>query len=204
MRSTVVVVVFLSVLAISGFDTSTGDSLRVGIGGADNPTIAAATGFDAPGSIEWQPRASRQSTYDPDQSVGHVVSHLRIPAIGVDEIIRAGMDLDVIDQGPAHWVGTASPGDQGNVVLAGHRTTHTRPFHDLDRLAARDLIYVTDAAGFEVMYAVTEIFIVEPNEIWITYENGEPLLTLFACHPKGSAAQRIVVRAEMVSGRRIA
>ena len=46
--------------------------------------------------------------------------------------------------------------------------------------------------------------IVGPDEVWITYDNGEALLTMFACHPKGSAAQRIVVRAELVAGRLIA
>jgi sortase A len=106
----------------------------------------------------------------------------------------------VIDRGPAHWAGTSFPGGPGNVVLAGHRSTHTRPFTDLDRLAPGDLVYLTNPRGFEVMYKVTETFIVAPTALWISYDNGEPLLTMFACHPKGSAAQRIVVRAQLVGG----
>jgi sortase A len=50
------------------------------------------------------------------------------------------------------------------------------------------------------MYKVTDTFIVAPDALWISYDNGEPLLTMFACHPKGSAAQRIVVRATLVGG----
>lgn len=153
---------------------------------------------------DWAPASSRQPVGDEDQAAGHVVGTVRIPAIGVDEVVREGIDLSVIDQGPAHWVGTALPGRAGNVVLAGHRTTHTHPFTDLDRLAPGDLVYLTDPMGFEVLYAVRETFIVNPDALWISYDNGEPLLTLFACHPKGSFAQRIVVRAELVAGRLIA
>ena len=128
---------------------------------------------------------------------------MRIPSINLDEPIRSGVALDVIDAGVAHWVGTSAPGGSGNMVLAGHRTVHTAPFHDLDRLEPNDLIYVTDHRGFEVMYKVTDTFIVTPRDIWITYEHGKPMLTMFACHPKGSAARRIVVQADLVAGRPI-
>ena len=38
------------------------------------------------------------------------------------------------------------------------------------------------------------------DDVWITYEQGSPLLTMFACHPKGSARQRIVVQADLLIG----
>ena len=53
--------------------------------------------------------------------------------------IDAEIVMSVIDQGVAHWSGTSGPAGDGNVVLAGHRTTHSQPFHDLDRLDAGDL-----------------------------------------------------------------
>lgn len=132
------------------------------------------------------------------------ISHLRIPSIGVDEVIRSGISLAVIDQGVAHWAGTSLPGESGNMVLAGHRTTHTSPFADIDRLEVGDLVYVEDGDGFEVIYRVSDKFIVRPEDIWISYDLGRPMVTLFACHPKGSARQRIVVQAELLAGRRIA
>ena len=181
-------------------------AVAVFVGGVFVPAHAAAADSEPiePFVSEWTPAASRQPVGDPDQSAGHVVATLRIPAIGLEETVRAGVDLAVIDRGPAHWVGTSPVGGGGNVVLAGHRTTHGAPFYDLDRLAPGDLIYLTDASGFEVMYRVAETFIVDPFALWITYDNGEPMLTMFACHPKGSAAQRIVVRAHLLAGRRIA
>ena len=150
------------------------------------------------------PAPSRQPTYSPTQESGVVISRIQIPSIGVDEVVRSGIALSVIDQGVAHWSGTSTPGGEGNVVLAGHRTTHTRPFWALDRLEIGDLIYLEDRTGFDVMYKVTSTYIVTPDDIWISYDLGKPMVTLFACHPRGSARQRIVVQADLVAGRRIA
>lgn len=135
---------------------------------------------------------------DPAQRAGHAVGSIEIDAIGLDEVIREGVAQSVIDMGVAHWVGTATPGEQGNLVLAGHRTTFTRPFYDVDLLQPGDLIEVrwTGERGFA--YEVTETFVVDPTAIWIVDETEQPTLTLFACHPKGSERQRIVVRAVLV------
>ena len=133
------------------------------------------------------------------QALGFRIGHISIPAIGVNEIIREGIHMDVINRGVAHWAGTAQAGGQGNMVLAGHRTTFSRPFHDLDRLERGDRIFVTGLDGQVVLYRVSEILIVDPSAVWVVGITPTPTLTMFACHPKGSAAQRIVVRAEMES-----
>ncbi len=168
------------------------------------PALASVAEREAALAEGWEPTSRRQPSSAPIQDAGFSIGRMRIPAIDLDEIVRAGVSLEVIDRGPAHWIGTALPGETGNVVLAGHRTTHTAPFLRLNELTTGDIVYVTDARGFEVMYRVTEQFVVRPDAIWITWDNGEPLLTMFACHPVGSAAQRIVVRAEMIAGRLIA
>lgn len=170
-----------------------------------HPVSAAHPSDAEPPSIQVPlPLSSRQRSDDPDQATGRLVGSIRIPEIGVEHAVRSGVALSVIDQGPAHWVGTAVPGEAGNVVIAGHRSTHGAPFRDLDRLQPGHLVYLTDPAGFEVMYRVSETFIVEPEDVWITYGTEDPVLTIFACHPFGSAAQRIVVRADLVAGRLVA
>ncbi|MEZ5174586.1 MAG: class E sortase [Acidimicrobiia bacterium] len=157
----------------------------------------------APSRAGLEPGSARQPSTHRSQSAGWVFSNLRIPAIGVDEAVRAGVSLEVLDRGVGHWAGTARPGEAGNVVLAGHRSIHSRPFANLDALDPGDLVYVTDEAGAEVIYRVRETFIVDPTDLWITYDHATPTLTMFACHPKGSAAQRIVVVADLVSRQRI-
>lgn len=159
----------------------------------------AATASSAPTDVV--PSPSRQPAFHRAQTSGAPVGRIVIPAIGVDEVVRSGVALSVIDLGVAHWSGTALPGEEGNVVLAGHRTTHTAPFNRIDDLARGDLILVSRPDGIDVMYRVTESFVVEPSELWITYDvPGESLITLFACHPKGSARYRLVVRGELVGG----
>lgn len=162
---------------------------------------ASARALVAPQNVF--PNAARQPSFHRSQSSGVVLGSLAIPSIGVDETVRSGVAMSVIDLGPAHWAGTALPGEAGNVVLAGHRTTKTRPFYDLDRLDPGDLVYMSDGNGFEVMYAVSGTLVVEPSDLWITYDTPDPTLTMFACHPKGSERYRIVVQADLVGRRRI-
>ncbi len=132
------------------------------------------------------------------QSLGIPVGRLQIPAIGLDETVREGIDMAVINQGVAHWAGTAMPGRPGNIVLAGHRTTRTRPFYYLNRLEPGDEVVATGLDGQRATYRVTETLIVGPSDVWIANWTATPTLTMFACHPRGSARQRIVVRAELV------
>ena len=162
----------------------------------------SARAADRPAGLE--PAAGRLAAGDPAQAGGAAVTTLSIPSIGVTEIVRSGVAISVIDKGPAHWMGTSEPGGSGNMVLAGHRTTKTRPFYNIDRLKPGDLIMFTTVSpsdGFPniAIYNVTETLLVDPQDVWITYETGEAIVTLFACHPKGSARQRIVVRGSLVT-----
>jgi sortase A len=149
------------------------------------------------------PGASRQPSNHSLQSAAWSMGDLRIPSIDLVEPVRAGVDLSVLDQGVGHWAGTSEPGRAGNVVLAGHRTTWSKPFYDLDQLRTGDLVYMTDGDGIEIIYRVAETLIVDPQDLWITFDRAQATLTMFACHPKGSLAQRIVVIAELVSRQRM-
>jgi sortase A len=162
--------------------------------------VAAGAAPAAPNPAGYAPRSSRQPVIDRTQSLGFVTSRIQVPSLGIDLPVYEGVAPEVLDKGVGHWVGTALPGDDGNVVLAGHRTTHSAPFRDLDRLEIGALIYLTNRSDFEVMYRVTDVFVVTPDDMWITFDGDHPTVTLFACHPKGSARQRIVVQAEMVGG----
>ncbi|MEN8240187.1 MAG: class E sortase, partial [Actinomycetota bacterium] len=97
-----------------------------------------ATALSRPDDVSANP--ARQPVFHRTQASGAELGTLRIPAIGLDETIRSGVAMSVIDQGVAHWSGTANAGEQGNMVLAGHRSTKTMPFEDLDKLEPGDLI----------------------------------------------------------------
>ena len=117
---------------------------------------------------------------------------LALPTLGVTQPFGEGVTLTAIDRGPSHWPGTAMPGQRGNVVVAGHRVTKTRPFHDLDLLQPGDPLVFTMQDGTVWHYEHTGTTIVGPDATHIVQQTTAHTATLFACHPKGSAAQRIV------------
>jgi sortase A len=128
------------------------------------------------------------------------IGTISIPKIGLAHALYEGVWLTVLDHGPGHWPGSAQPGRRGNTVIGGHRVTHTHPFLDLDLLAPGDKVVFTMPNG-EFTYAVTGTTIVTPDDIEIVYPTEQPTMTLFACHPKHSAAERIVVKGKLVSSR---
>jgi sortase A len=119
-----------------------------------------------------------------------------IPKIDVDMTMYEGIRLTTLDNGPGHWPGSALPGQNGNVVVAGHRTSSHRVFRNIDQLVAGDQIIFRDGAG-EHTYLVDRVEIVDPTAVWIVDPTATPTATLFACHPPGSTAQRIVVFADL-------
>jgi sortase A len=136
------------------------------------------------------PIASPQDSKSPEPVIQ--LGTIEIPKISVTKTLYEGIRLTTLDRGPGHWPGTAMPGDVGNVVVAGHRTSHDKPFRHIDLLAPGDEVIFTTAAG-RFVYHVTSTEIVTPDAIWITNQTADKTATLFACHPVGSTSRRIVV-----------
>lgn len=131
----------------------------------------------------------------PGQPV-EVLGTIAIPKLELATDLYEGISLAVLDNGPGHWPGTALPGQWGNVVVGGHRTSHDRPFRYLDRLEPGDEIIYTTMAG-QFVYLVTAVIIVDESDVWIADQTPAFTTTLFACHPPGSTRQRIVVQATL-------
>ena len=123
---------------------------------------------------------------------------IAIPKLGVEMTMYEGIRLSTLDYGPGHWPGTALPGEDGNVVVGGHRTSKHRVFRDVDQLVPGDEIVFRDGAG-EHTYLVNRVEVVEPTAMWIVEPTDTPTATLFACHPPGSTAQRIIVFADLAT-----
>ena len=153
------------------------------------PPVAAAP---APRSKPIPPPANERAK-SPIVKIGEI----RIPKIGLVHPVYEGVTLTVIDKGPGHWPGSAVPGQLGNAVFAGHRVTHSHPFRNVDKLVAGDeIIFVMPDGTYT--YRMTKQEIVKPSDVWIVNPTPTATLTLFACHPPGSAAKRIVIRGDFV------
>ena len=138
---------------------------------------------------------------------GEAFAIVRIPRLGADYArpLLEGTGYDVLKKGLGHYEGTAAPGAVGNLAIAGHRTTYGRPLHDIDTLRKGDKVVVETRTGYSV-YAVDRHEIVLPTQVEViapvpdkpgAKPNGA-WLTLTACHPKYSAAERYVVFAKLV------
>jgi sortase A len=130
----------------------------------------------------------------------HPVARLRIPRLDYDEIVLEGAAPRILAFGPARLLSGSAFGEQGNIVLAGHRTSWFQP---LERISQRDTIEIEwfDAHHRELRrrtYTVDLIRVVDPHDTTLLTPTSDDELTLVTCYPFGSSPrspQRYVVRA---------
>src|ERR687891_858068 len=150
----------------------------------------------AQGSGQSPPTTATPGSPPPPPAEGDASARIRIPDIGVDKIVVEGVTLDDLKQGPGHYPDTPLPGQPGNAAIAGHRTTYGAPFGRVDELDPGDEILVTTVQG-SFRYEVSDQLIVSPGAVEVLDDHGDNRLTLTACHPKYSAAQRIIIVASL-------
>jgi LPXTG-site transpeptidase (sortase) family protein len=103
---------------------------------------------------------------------------------------------------------TADPGQKGNTLIFGHssvdfRETKNNPygfiFSHLNELQVGDTIEIV-RNGQQHMYRVEETVIKNPTEVneVISEFTNDKFLTLMACYPRFSTAQRILVVAKAI------
>ncbi len=143
---------------------------------------------------------------------GDPLTRIQIPTLGVNTIVVEGTTPSALKAGAGHYRSTPLPGQPGNVSIAGHRTTYGRPFNGIDALKPGDKILLTTPIG-RFSYVVMKppkaykssypaAFITHPFDWSVTAKTKGSYVTLTSCHPKGSARQRIIVRAKLVDTNR--
>lgn len=139
-------------------------------------------------------------------STGDVLTRLVIPKKGINEkvLVVEGTTPAALRAGAGHYPGTPLPGEEGNVAIAGHRTTFGRPFNHLDQMQPGDEVLLETPTKI-YHYIAVKPFDGHPNP-WVTHPKdfgvvqntpGKHYLTLTTCHPKGSAKQRMILRLEL-------
>jgi LPXTG-site transpeptidase (sortase) family protein len=158
-----------------------------------------------PGSASYpeEPVPAFQWTMEFPPALGEPLGRIRIPKAGVDWPVVYGVNPEHLRIAPGLMPRTAMPGQFGNSAIAGHRTTYGAPFYHVDRLEPGDEIHVDTGIGTHT-YEVISTEIVLPTAMWTVQHRAGGWLTLIACHPKGSAAQRIIVFARIVDGPNLA
>lgn len=125
-----------------------------------------------------------------------------IPSIKVDSVVKdVKLQIDtwqVADYAVGHHESSALPGQQGNVVMAGHRDIRGSVFRRLNELKPKDVILVyTNTKVYR--YIVSSSRIVLPTAVEVMNQTSDYRLTLITCTPIGIASHRIIVVAQLES-----
>ncbi len=141
------------------------------------------------------PPVAAPRTSDPAE--GEPVGDIRIPVIGINQVVVEGINTPDLRKGPGHYIGTPLPGQSGNTAIAGHRTTYGHPFYNLDTVKVGDPIVVTTLQGIFV-YDATRSLVVSPSDTSVINNAFGDTLTLTTCNPRFSASTRLIVQAKLV------
>jgi sortase A len=152
----------------------------------------------------------------PENSVNSVVqegvaSRLLVPRLNLDApvvispIKNQTWQVDHLGQSVGHLEGTASPGANSNIVLAGHVTLDSGvygPFAGLAQLSPGDLLTVYQGDQ-KFNYVVDSQKVVERTTVEVTYPTDTPQITLITCSnwngEAGRYEQRLVVKGHLVN-----
>lgn len=128
------------------------------------------------------------------------------PPIGILRIAKAKLEVPVLDgvddvslnRGVGYIPGTAHPGVNGNVGIAGHRDGFFRILKDV---GIGDVIELETLDRVDI-YQVKDVVIVDKNDASVLRPTVDPILTLVTCYPFhfiGSAPKRYIVIASLLT-----
>jgi sortase A len=108
-----------------------------------------------------------------------------------------GDGWEQLKRGVGQHIGSANPGEKGNMVLSAHNDIFGELFRDLDQLRPGDEVLVSTASR-EFLYKVIGVRIVDPTDVSVMSPTEKPTITMISCYPYLVDNQRIVVFGELV------
>ncbi len=125
---------------------------------------------------------------------------LSIDNVLIEGRVFQGTSSQAMDSGFWHFPISKYPGQKGNAVIIGHRFLNLPPakdtFFNLDKVKIGDEIVLKHKEG-EWRYIVTEIKVVDENDISVVKDTDDYRLTLITCTPLWTSEKRLVVIAKL-------
>lgn len=131
-------------------------------------------------------------TPGPEQAIA-----IQIESLQINAPVVQGDDWEALKRGVGQHIGSANPGERGNLVLSGHNDIYGEVFRHLDELAEGDEIVVFSQSQ-SYTYTVAWVDVVAPTAVEVIAPTEDAALTLISCYPYLVDTERIIVRAELV------
>lgn len=180
----------------------TGLSQRSLLAAAPPSMRTAAAEVDAGPVLDFEGWEREDRAYWTKLERGGVFGRIVVPSIKLDRVVVKGTSSAELRRGPGWLAATDLPGAEGNAAISGHRTTYGAPFWSLDKVRPGDVVYLQSPFR-RYTYVVEASRIVRPGRSALLSHTVKPTLTLTACHPRYSAARRIVVTCRLREVRRL-
>ena len=164
---------------------------------ADEPQPVAST-TATPDFSSWSEHRVRGYQESLAADFAPAIGVLRIPRIHIEAPILEGTDDLSLNRGVGHVAGTASPREEGNIAIAGHRDGFFRGLKDI---AVGDRVEMVTRERTQV-YVIDRIVIVDPSDVSVLRPRAYSSLTLITCYPFyyiGSAPKRYIVQASLTN-----
>src|SRR4029079_4191812 len=126
--------------------------------------------------------------------VGQAIGRLIVPRMGLNVVVVNGTDHETLKKGPGHYLGSAFPGQDALVYIAGHRTTYRAPFSKIDQLRKGDRVTL-EMPYATFVYRISGSRIVPADDLAVLRSHGHEVLELQACHPRFFATHRFIAYA---------
>ena len=157
----------------------------------------------SPDTSDWAETRIEHYQASLTQPTGLPEALLRIPTIELEVPVITGTDELTLNRAVGRIPGTARVEAVGNLGIAGHRDGFFRGLKDV---GPGDQIELVTLDGTR-LYEISDIWIVDPDDVSVLAPTVAPSLTLVTCYPfyfVGNAPQRYIVRAVLAEAARVA
>ena len=129
--------------------------------------------------------------------IGEEFGTLTIPSINLSSTVLHGDSQMELRQGIGHFAGSTIPGENGNVVISGHRHTIFRPLEKVE--VGDEVIFETTYGKYK--YKISEIKIVDESDATELSVLDYERLTIYTCYPFtaiGNTSERMILIGDFI------
>jgi LPXTG-site transpeptidase (sortase) family protein len=134
-------------------------------------------------------------------------TRVRLDSLGIDAEVRSvgfvlqggEIQYDVPRFEAGQYVGTADPGQRGNLVIAGH-VANRGAFAVFSRLPEAHIGDTVEVFSGSTMfrYSITELRVVAPDATMVMARTQDATLTLITCSPDINHGRRLIVVGKLI------